>query len=119
MIPTQAINYISWASQNKESSWPYSMTNGTCTSTIYGATSGQAVKLSSGATRVSPTSDETALKTVGNVILQFSICMQWTQGENLLWHNSSVVGDPDPEDFNPPLSRAGRDCLPHRLLLYG
>jgi hypothetical protein len=42
------------------------MTNGTCTSTIYGATSGQAVKLSSGSTRVSPTSDETALKNVSN-----------------------------------------------------
>jgi hypothetical protein len=64
VLHPQAINYVAWASLNKESLWPYNMTNGTCNSTIYGSTSGQAVKLRSGATRVSPGSDETALKTV-------------------------------------------------------
>jgi hypothetical protein len=55
---------VAWTSLNKELLWPYTSSNGTCTSTIYGALSGLAVKLSSGAAAVYPSLDETAFKTV-------------------------------------------------------
>jgi hypothetical protein len=59
---------VAWTSLNKELLWPYTSSNGTCTSTIYGALSGLAVKLSSGATAVYPSSDETAFKTASHCL---------------------------------------------------
>ncbi|KAG1681339.1 hypothetical protein FOA52_007387 [Chlamydomonas sp. UWO 241] len=55
------INYVAWKGLNKESTWPYTNSNGAC-NRVTDPTSGNAVKLAAGATRVSPSGNEQALK---------------------------------------------------------
>ncbi|KAG1660688.1 hypothetical protein FOA52_015899 [Chlamydomonas sp. UWO 241] len=55
------INYVAWKGLNKELTWPYTNSNGAC-NRVTDPTSGNAVKLAAGATRVSPSGNEQALK---------------------------------------------------------
>ncbi|KAG1681338.1 hypothetical protein FOA52_007386 [Chlamydomonas sp. UWO 241] len=55
------VNYVSWKGLNKESTWPYANSQGAC-NRVTDPNSGNAVKTSGGATRVSPSRNEQGLK---------------------------------------------------------
>ncbi|KAG1681340.1 hypothetical protein FOA52_007388 [Chlamydomonas sp. UWO 241] len=84
------INYVAWKGLNRDSTWPYTNSQGAC-NRVTDPASGNAVKLASKATRVSPSKREDAMKLAVDAA---PVGALWNADTTFLMYRGGIYSNP-------------------------